>query len=182
MVGQNFYLLNVLQRVYGMAQLDELLLIGSDSRNQHVSNPNGLMDVGEIAGTIQYVLVAVTCKPTMLLAIDVLDVEQYQVGSLHQALELIKEWLLASKRLSSCVETGVDAATMGLLEQVDQKINLQQSLASANGDAAIGAPVAAVALGLVEQFTDRCRCATGVGTSAPGVGVVAVAAAHLTTL
>ena len=118
----------------------------------------------------------------MLLAIDVLDVEQYQVGSLHQALELTKEWLLASKRLSSRVETCVDAATKGLLEQVDQKINLQQSLASANGDAAIGAPVAAVALGLVQQLINGSCCATGIGTKTPCVWVVAVATAHLTTL
>ncbi len=71
---------------------------------------------------------------------------------------------------------------MGLLEQLDEEVDLQQGLAAAHGDAAVGTPVAAVALGLIEQLVYGSRGATGVGTQAPGVGVVAVATTHLTTL
>ena len=118
----------------------------------------------------------------MLLGVDVLYVEQYQVGTLHKALELREEGLLASERLGCGVETGVYASAMGLLEEVDKEIYLQQSLASAYGYAAIGAPVAAVALGLVEQLAGGSCCAAGIRTKLPSVRVVAVATAHTATL
>lgn len=71
---------------------------------------------------------------------------------------------------------------MSLFEQVDEEINLQQCLTTADGNAAIGAPVAAVALGLVEQLAGSHHLAASIRSELPGIGVVAVATAHLATL
>lgn len=87
-VRQNLYLLDVVQRVEHLAQLRELLLIGGNAWHQYVANPYGFSDVRQIAGAVEDVLVAMTREPTVFLVVDMLDVEQNQVGALHQALEL----------------------------------------------------------------------------------------------
>ncbi len=98
-VGQHLYALHIGERVDEAAKLRELLLAGSDAGDEDVANPNGLFYLGEITGAVEDGLVAVACEPAVLLAIDVLDVEQHQVGGLHQALELGEEGRLAGEGL-----------------------------------------------------------------------------------
>lgn len=124
-VGQYLYLLNVAERIEHLAQTGELLFIGGDARHQYVTNPNRFFYVGQIAGAVENRLVAVAREPTVFLAVDMLDVEQYQIGALHETLELRKEWFLTGERLGGRVETGVDATTMGFLKEIDEKVYLQ---------------------------------------------------------
>ena len=145
-----------------------------------MTNPYWFLDVRQITCAIQDVFVAVTRQPAMLLTVNVLDVEQYQVGALHQSLEFQEERLFTGKGLCSSVQTSVDASAVRLLKQVNQKVNLQQCLASANGDAAFRSPVAAISLCLVEEFIDGGGF-SGIATF-PGIRVVAVSAAHVAAL
>ena len=49
---------------------------------------------------------------TVLVVVDVLDIQHHQVRVLHQLLELAKKWLFASERTSGSIDRGVDALSL----------------------------------------------------------------------
>ena len=114
----------------------------------------------------------------MLFTVDVLDVEQHQVGVCHQRFEFGKERLFSGKRLPARVDDGVDALLFCLFKQLQQKIDLQQRFPAADGDAAPAAPVAAVTKGPL-QHVFRIGFAV---SHLPGVCVVTELTAHRTAL
>ena len=115
----------------------------------------------------------------MLLVVDFLDVEEDRVRDLGQCLKLRDKWLFAGKRLRRGVEAGADAACLRLLEELEHEVDLYERVAAADGDAALLTPVLTVALCVVEELV---RGAHVVALQCPGVRIVAVAAAHVTTL
>ena len=112
--------------------------------------------------------------------VDVLHIHEQEVRHLHECLELAEKRLLPRERLSRRVDAGVDAPELGLLEQVEQEIQLEQGLPAADRDAALRPPVRPVALRLVQQIIRRPQLATL--QAIPGIHIVAVEAAHRTTL
>ncbi len=111
----------------------------------------------------------------MRRAVDVLYIDQQQVGIAQQLPKPRKKRLLARKRLTGGVHAGVDAPALCLTKQLGQKLDLQQRFAAAHGNAALRSPIGAVALGAVEQLAGGHL---GADAHAPGVGVVTVAAPH----
>ena len=116
---------------------------------------------------------------SVLLGVDVLDVRQDEIRDPHELDKGVEEGRRAGEGGKRAVQAGVDVALVRLGEELQHELGLQQRLATAHGDAALGAPVAAVALRLVEKVV-RARLAALV--QGPGVDVVAVAAAHGTAL
>ena len=80
----------------------------------------------------------------MFLIINMLDIQQYSVGKLHQAFKLTKKWFRACKRLSRCVKTSIDVTTFGFLKKFKEKVYVQQCLTTTYSNAAILAPVTTI--------------------------------------
>ena len=94
-IGQYLGLLHIGECVEELAKAAQLFIIIGDAWHEYVADPYGLACVAQIAGTVEYVVIGMACEPAVLLAVDVFDVEQYQVGTLHEALELREERLLS---------------------------------------------------------------------------------------
>ena len=160
-------------------QLFQLLLCLRDGGYLHLPYPHGYVLFRQIACAVEYVLVVHPCKFLVLTAVGVLDVQQYGIGHLQQGVKAVYPGVLAREALCRCVETGVDAPLLGLGEQVDAEVYLQQCLSSAHGDATLCSPVGAIAFCLVQQIGGFLQ--VGFTALGPGVGVVAVGAAHGTS-
>ena len=144
-------------------------------------DPNRLADGRQIRQGIQDIVVGLTREFFVLGVADMLDVAQQQIRHRHELLKLRKKRLLAGKRLQRSVDTCVDTTLFGLNKQLKEKVDLQERFAATDGNAALIAPVAFVALGHVEQLI----CGEPLGVRRlpfPGVRVVAIATAHLTSL
>ena len=179
MIRQDIYALDVGERIQETAQLLQIFILIGYTGNQNMSNPYGLVYLAEIAGTIEYVLIAMKRQLAMLFIIDMLDIKKNGIGDGHQTLEFLEEFPFFPKRLSRGIKTGVDAALMRLLKQFYEKIYLHQGFSAAHGDAALVAPIALESLCLIQQvigtplFSYPCL---------PGIRIVAELAAHGTTL
>lgn len=93
--------------------------------------------------------------------VDVLHIQQQDVRYVHELLELAEERFFAGKGLACGIDAGIDAPGLGLLEQFQQEIDLQQGFATADGDAPFRTPVGTVALGLVQQLVSAPQLAYG---------------------
>ena len=144
-----------------------------------MTHPDGFRNIGEIARTIQDVLIGMVREFLMLQRIDMLDVEQEQVRVVHQLLEFAEERLSPSERLSAGVDTGVYAALLRLLEKLRQEVDLEQRFSTAHGDATIFSPIGAIAFGFGEELFGRHLLPL---SNFPRVGILTIAAAHAATL
>ena len=81
----------------------------------------------------------------MLFRINVFDVDEQQVGGLHESFELAEVRFITNKVYARRVDAGVDACRLGKFEKFDEEIHLHQGFATAYGDAAVFTPVALVA-------------------------------------
>ena len=179
MIRQDIYALDVGERIQETAQLLQIFILIRDAWNQDMTNPYRLVYIAEIAGTIEYVLIAMKRQLTMLFIIDMLDIKKNGIGNGHQTLEFLKHLPFFPKGLSRGIKTGVDAALMGFLEKFDEKVYLHQGFSAAHGDAALVSPITFESLCLIQQvigtpFLTYSRL--------PGIRVVAELAAHGTTL
>ena len=181
MIGQHLDALHIAERVDEGTQSAQLVLIISDPRHQHVADPHRHAQFRETAGTVEDQLIAVAGELAVRLGVDMLQVKQHRVGALHQPEELAVEGFAPCEGLPCRVEARADAAPVGFLKEADEPVDLQQSLAAADGDTSLVAPVSTVALGLVEQFTDS-RGLVVFSSHAPRVGVMAITAAHVAAL
>ena len=99
MIRQDIYALNVGERIQKTAQLLQIFILIRDAWNQNMANPYRLVYIAEIAGTIEYVLIAMKRQLAMLFIIDMLDIKKNGIGNGHQTLEFIKESTLFSEGL-----------------------------------------------------------------------------------
>ena len=178
MVGQHLDALHIAERVDESPQTAQLGLVVGDAGHKHMADPHRHAEVGEAAGTVEDVFIAMTGELTMRLRVDMLQVEEHGVGNLHQPQELAIEGFTPRKRLPCRVEAGIDAAAVGFLKEADETVDLQQGLAAADGDTTLVAPVSPVALRLVEQLCHRPGFLVSPG-HAPRVGIMAIAATHV---
>lgn len=178
MIGQHLDALHIAERVDEGTQAAQLIIVVGDSRHEHVADPYRHAKVGETTGTVENVLIAMTGELPVRFAVNMLQVKQHRVGTLHQSHELAVEGLATCERLARRVETRVDAALMSFLKERKEPVDLQQRLTATDGDATLVAPVGTVALRLVEQLCDRSRLLF-FPCHAPRIGVMAIAAAHV---
>ena len=116
----------------------------------------------------------------MLLRVDLLEIQDHQTGGSHQGIEGGQVGrVIGLERLTGRVQRGVHPLGACQLEEFCQEVHLPQRLTAADGDAALLAPVIAVAPDVLEQLLRRPFRAA---LSAPRFGVVAVFAAQGTTL
>ena len=88
--------------------------------------------------------------------VDLLQVENDQTGGLHQPVEtgqIIR--VIGPEGLPGGIQSRVHAFGAGQLEECRQELHLAQRLAAADRDAALFAPVVAVAIDPLEQLFCR---------------------------
>ena len=149
-----------------------------------MADPDGLFDFVQIAEEIDDVLVAESREALVGFAIDVLDVDEQEVGCLHEAFDFSECFASASERDSACIDACVHACCFCRFEEFNHKVDLCQWLAAADGDAAVASPVGLVADCFFQQVFCRNfeRAVLGsvcaFGAEVPGFRVVAELAAH----
>ena len=183
MIGQHVDALDVAQGLQEVAQPEEVFVPVGDLGHEHVANPYGLVNLREVAGTVENVPVGMAGELPVLLVVDVLDVQEQEVCDHHEPLEFREIGFTPGERLCRGVEAGVDAAFLRLGEQLCQEVDLQEGLSTAHGDATALSPVATEALGLVKEFIGRHLDGGMVAVGHfPGVGIVTIPATHGTAL
>ena len=155
MVGENFDFFHVVECVDEFARPDEKFVVVTHAGDEYVADPDGLVDLVEIAEHVDDVLVVVTGEFFMLFGINVLDVDEQQVGALHESFELSEVGFITNKVYARGVDAGVYACGFRGFKEFNKKIHLCKRLAAAYGDAAVFAPVTLVAQGFLEQIFCR---------------------------
>ena len=179
MIGQNLDALDIVQCLDEIAGALEVGIYVRDARNEDMADPDRDLVVGEPPQCFKDVLVAVGRELLVLDRIDVLDIGQHEIGRRHETLEVRIPGLLRRVGSKRGVEAGIDAALVGLLEELRHEGNLHKCFATRYCDAAFGSPVGAVAFRLVQKLVCFHQ---GSAIELPGIRVVAIAAAHRAAL
>ena len=179
MIRQDIYALNVGERIQETAQLLQIFILIRDAWNQDMTNPYRLVYIAEIAGTIEYVLIAMKRQLAMLFIIDMLDIQKDRICNGHQTLEFLKEFSFFLKWLRRGIKTGIDATLMRFLKQFDEKVYLHQGFSTAHGNTALVSPITLESLCLVQKVISTPLFSY---PRLPRIRVVAELAAHGTTL
>ena len=151
MVGEYFDLLDVAQSLDKFTCAFQVLVVVADAGHEHVADPDGLADFVEVTEHVQVVIDGVARQFLVLCRVDNLDVDEQQVGGLHESFEFAEERFITNKVYARRVDAGVDSRRLGRLEEFDEEIHLHQGLAAAHGDAAVFPPVALVAESLFRR-------------------------------
>ena len=99
MIRQYIYAFYIGERREKIAQFFQIFILVGNTWNKNVTYPYWFVDLAQIAGTIQYVLIAMERQLTMLFIIDMLDIKKNSISDGHQTLEFIKESTLFSEGL-----------------------------------------------------------------------------------
>lgn len=151
MIRQYINALYIRERREEVAQFFQVFILVGDTWNEDVTNPYRLVDLAQIAGTIQYILIGMKREFTMLFFIDMLDIKKNSISDGHQTLKFLEVFPFSMKGLSRGIKTGIDATLMGFLEKFDEKVYLHQCLATAHGNSSIISPITLESLCLVQQ-------------------------------
>ena len=157
----------------------ELLVAVGVSGHQHMPDPHLCPELVHVPCAGEDVLVRDAGELLVLLGVDMLDVEHHEIGAPHQPVECREPRRIIIERPARGVEAGVDAVLFEEFEELRDELKLQQRLAAAHRNAALVSPVRLVADGLIHDVL----CVPELPLADfPGVGVVAVAAAHAAAL
>ena len=126
MIRQYINTLYIRERREEVAQFFQVFILVGDTWNEDVTNPYRLVDLAQIAGTIQYILIGMKREFTMLFIIDMLDIKKNSISDGHQTLKFLEVFPFSMKGLSRGIKTGIDATLMGFLEEFDEKVYLHQ--------------------------------------------------------
>ena len=99
MIRQYIYALDIAERREEVSQLFQVFILVGNTWNKDVAYPYRLVDLAEIAGTIEYVLIAMKRQLAMLFIIDMLDIKKNGIGNGHQTLKFLKNLSISSERL-----------------------------------------------------------------------------------
>ena len=179
MIRQYIYALDIAERREKIAQFFQVFILVGNTWNKDVTNPYRLVNLTEIAGTIEYVLIGMKRKLLMLFIVDMLDIQKNCISNSHQTLEFLEDFSLSSERLGRCIETGIDTSLMGFLEEFDEKVYLHQGFSTTHGNTSLISPITLESLCLVQKVIG---CPLFSYPRLPGIRVVAELAAHRTTL
>ena len=141
-------------------------------------DPERDAQVGDVPGHGKDVGVVPAGELAVLFGVDLFQVQDDQAGGLHERVETGEIRRVLPERLPGGIQRGMHAFGAGQLEQAGHEVHLPQRFAAADGDAALFAPVIAVAVDPLEQLF-RGPLFPAVG---PGLRVVAVFAAQRTAL
>ena len=155
-VGQH---LHPLHRPEGRDELrspPQALLVVGQAGHQHMADPEGDTEVGDVARHRKDVGVVFSGELAVLLRVDLLQVEDDEAGGAHQPVKVGQIGrIVGAKGLTGGVEGRVHTLGAGQLEEGRQKLHLAQRLAAADRDAALPAPVVAVAPHPLEELLHR---------------------------
>ena len=145
-----------------------------------MAHPHGFPDFRKEAREIQDVLVGAAGQRPVARRVCLLEVEQDEVRVFEHGADFRESRLFAGKRRAGGVEARVDARGLRLFEEFGEKFRLPERFPAADRDAAFGSPVRTETQRLLQQFIGRKPQRRVL--HAPGVGVVAVLAAHRASL
>ena len=116
----------------------------------------------------------------MRLLVDVLDIEEHKVGDLQKLVKRASvRILLCGEGCGGGIEAGMHALGFEAGKQFGEEGKLQHGLAARRRHAALGAEIALVFEGFFDGVFHRNFPAAA---NLPGVGIVAVLAAHRAAL
>lgn len=99
MIRQYIYALDIAERREEVSQLFQVFILIGNARNEDMAYPYRLVDLAKIAGTIEYVLIAMKRQLAMFFIIDMLDIQKNRIGNGHQTLKFLKNLSISSERL-----------------------------------------------------------------------------------
>ena len=160
-------------------ELLALLRRVGNARHNHVADNDFDIATCKLIAKRQDACGITTGQLFMLDRVGMLNIEQYHVGLVEHGIELLG--MLRVEGVATAIQAGMHT-TIGVVvhctEQVGQKLGLQKRLAARNGNAAAAVKLM-VALELVHQMLDGHH---GAAVNRPGIGIVAIRAAHGTAL
>ena len=177
MVGEHFDLLDIVQTLDKFAGAFQVLVVVADAGHEHVADPDGLADFVEVTEHVQVVIDGVARQFLVLCRVNNFEVDEQQVGGLHESFEFAEVGLVTNKVYARRIDAGVDSRRLGRLEEFDEEIHLHQGFAAAHGDAAVFTPVALVAESLFQEVVGR-NVESFFALEVPGFGIVTEKAAH----
>ena len=179
MIRQYINALYIRERREEVAQFFQVFILVGNTWNEYVTYPSRLVNLAQIAGSIQYILIGMKREFTMLFFIDMLDIKKNSISDGHQTLKFLEVFPFSMKGLSRGIKTGIDATLMGFLEKFDEKVYLHQCLATAHGNSSFISPITLESLCLVQKVIGSPLLSY---SCLPGIRIVAELAAHGTTL
>lgn len=99
MIRQYIYALDIAERREEVSQLFQVFILVGNTWNEDVTYPYRFVNLAKIAGTIEYVLIAMKRQLTMLFIIDMLDIQKNRISNSHQTLEFLKNLSISPERL-----------------------------------------------------------------------------------
>ena len=161
-IGENFDTLDVVEGAQEGVEGTQRRLVVGVAGHEDMANPGLDAEVGQMASQSEDAGVVLSCESFVPCWVNVLDVKEDCVGGGQKAGDVGGETAdhSGSGREPARVEAGVDAAGVGLFEEVSYSLGLQQCFAAADSDAALLAPVCAVALSAVKDSCGLPQLAT----------------------
>ena len=172
-VGQHLHPLHRFQAADEVCCFAQPFLVVGQTGHKDVPHPQRDAEVGDVPRHGKNVGVVFAGELPVALGVDLLEVKDHQIGVSHQAVERGKiRRVVRAERLPGGVQRRVHALGARQREELGQEVHLPQRLAAADRDAALFAPVVAVAVYPLEQRFRRPFLAA----LCPCFGVVAVLA------
>ena len=147
-----------------------------EAGDENVADPEVDSLLAKVGTAVEDIFVGMTGEFFVFFVIDFFDIEKDGVGDFYEAVEFTEEGFFSCKGLGGGVKAGGYAHGFGFFEKVDDKVYLYQRISAAYCDAAIFAPVFAVAYCILKDFV----CSTYISAcEIPGIGIMAIAATHI---
>jgi len=124
-VGEDFDALDVAECADEVAGTHECFVVVAAAGDEHVADPDGLVDAVEVAEKVNDVLVTVACEVLVCIFIDVLDIDEQKVCRFHKSLDFCECFAGASKRNSACIDACVDSGGFCGLEELYHEVYLR---------------------------------------------------------
>ena len=139
--------------------------------DEDMAYPERYAEVRDVARHRKDVRVVPSGEPAVLLRVDLLQIEDDEAGGLHQPVKIGQiSRIVGAEGLTGGVQSRMHALGARQLEERRQELHLAQRFAAADRDAALLAPVVAVAPHPLEELVHRPFLAA----LSPGLRVVAV--------
>ena len=155
-VGQYLYPLHRLERRDELCGLPQAVFVVRQAGDEDMAYPERHAEVGDVARHRKDVRVVPAGEPAVLLRVDLLQIEDDEAGGLHQPVKIGQiRCIVGAEGLTGGVQSRMHALGARQLEERRQELHLAQRLAAADRDAALFAPVVAVAPHPLEELVHR---------------------------
>ena len=155
-VGQYLYPLHRLEGRDELCGLPQAVFVVRQAGDEDMAYPERHAEVGDVARHRKDIRVVPAGEPAVLLRVDLLQIEDDEAGGLHQPVKIGQiSRIVGAEGLTGGVQSRMHALGARQLEERRQELHLAQRLAAADRDAALFAPVVAVAVDPLEQLFCR---------------------------